>query len=110
MCHSAMSGDMCHSAMSGDMCQSAMSGDMYSAERVELFPDHIVLCHRWHFECAFVCSNVFSDKNTPVIGIKANIHLKPNSKPLYHKSAVIPYAMMQKVDNEIHRLLKKDIM
>ena len=50
--------------------------------------------------------NVFSDQNTPVIEIKANIRVKP----LYYRSRPISYAMTQKVDNEIDRLLKEDII
>ena len=55
----------------------------------------------------YTYSNVFSDQNTPVTGIKANIRVKPNSKPLYYRSRPIPYAMTQKIDNEIDRLFKR---
>ena len=50
----------------------------------------------------YTYSNAFTDQNNPVIRIIANYYY--NSKLQYHRSRPIPYAMTQRIDNEIDRL------
>lgn len=53
---------------------------------------------------------VFADSNTPVKNIKASIYVKDNAIPAYFKARQTPYALLPKVDEEIDRLLKDDII
>ena len=56
----------------------------------------------------YTYSNAFTDQNNPVIRIIANYYY--NSKLQYHRSRPIPYAMTQRIDNEIDRLWEEDII
>ena len=56
-------------------------------------------------------SNVFDpDGNSPIIGVVAKIHVPDNTKPLYFRARPSPYALKNKVDVEIYRLLAEKII
>ena len=56
-------------------------------------------------------SNVFEpDGNSPIKGVVAKIHVTENTKPLYFRARPLPYALKNKVDVEIDRLLTEKII
>ena len=56
-------------------------------------------------------SNVFDpDGNSPIKGVVAKIHVTENTKPLYFRARPLPYALKNKVDVEIDRLLADKII
>ncbi|XP_053383970.1 uncharacterized protein K02A2.6-like [Mercenaria mercenaria] len=52
-------------------------------------------------------SEVFVKNDKPILGFKATIHLKENSKPWFHKARPVPYALKDKVTEEL-KILEKD--
>ena len=55
--------------------------------------------------------NVFDpDGNLPIKGVEAKIHVPENTKPLFFKARPLPYALNNKVDVEIDRLLAEKII
>ena len=56
-------------------------------------------------------SHVFDEvSNSPIKGVVAKIHVPDKTKPLYFRARPLPYALQQKVDDEIDRLLREDII
>ena len=56
-------------------------------------------------------SNVFdTDGNSSIKGVVAKIHVPENTKPLYFRARPLPYALKNKVDVEIDRLLAEKII
>ena len=56
-------------------------------------------------------SNVFDpDGNSPIKRVVAKIHVPENTKPLYFRARPLPYALKNKVDVEIDRLLAEKII
>ncbi|XP_061156017.1 uncharacterized protein K02A2.6-like [Syngnathus typhle] len=53
---------------------------------------------------------VFKEELGTLKGTKATIHVKGNAVPRFFRPRSIPYAMRAKVDEEIDRLLKEDII
>ena len=43
-------------------------------------------------------------------GYKANVTLKPNAVPRFHRPRPVPYALQKKVDNELDRLQQEGIL
>ncbi|KAK7901534.1 hypothetical protein WMY93_018303 [Mugilogobius chulae] len=54
--------------------------------------------------------DVFKEELGTLKGTKATIHIKENAVPRFFRPRSIPYAMRTKVDEEIDRLLKEDII
>ena len=56
-------------------------------------------------------SDVFNTGNKqPVRGVKAKIYVPSDAKPLYYKAIPIQYALREKIDKEIDRLLAEGII
>ena len=43
-------------------------------------------------------------------GVQAKLHLDTQAKPLYFKDCSVPYALRQKVEQELERLEKQDVI
>lgn len=52
-------------------------------------------------------SDVFVKNGKPINGFKATIHLKENNKPWFHKARPVPYALKDKVTEEL-KVLERD--
>jgi len=48
--------------------------------------------------------SVFKEGIGTIKHVTANIMLKPHSNPIFHKPRSVPYALKDKVDQELHRL------
>ena len=53
---------------------------------------------------------VFEDKLGCLKGIKAQIHVGPNAKPVFYRARSIPFALRAKVEKELYRLHAEGIM
>ena len=53
---------------------------------------------------------VFKEEMGTLKGTKATIHVKENASPRFFRPRSVPYAMRAKVDEEIDRLLKEDVI
>lgn len=49
--------------------------------------------------------SVFEAVGPPIVGFQADIVVKPNSTPIFHKSYPVPYALLEKVEQELERLV-----
>ena len=56
-------------------------------------------------------SNVFDPAgNSPIKGVVEKIHVPEHTKPLYFRARTFPYALKNKVDVEIERLLSEKVI
>lgn len=46
----------------------------------------------------------------PIDGFSATIHIKPESKPIFHKAYTVPFGIRDAVDKELDRLVKDKIL
>ena len=53
---------------------------------------------------------VFDEGLGTVLGVKAKIHVNPQTTPLFHKARPVPHALKSKIEAELDRLLKEDII
>lgn len=53
---------------------------------------------------------VFKDKLGTLKGVKAKLHVNPEVKPLFYKARTVPFALREKVEQELERLEKQDII
>jgi len=53
--------------------------------------------------------SVFSDKLGKYNGCKVKLHLKEGAKPVYCKPYPVPYALQEKIEKEINRLVEDDV-
>lgn len=54
--------------------------------------------------------NIISKNNTPIKFFKANIVLKENAIPVFHKPYAVPFALKKDVEDEIQRLCQENIL
>ena len=54
--------------------------------------------------------SVFIPDNKGITGLRAQIKLKSDVKPVFQKSRAVPYAMSEEVEKEYDRLVKADIL
>ncbi len=52
-------------------------------------------------------ADVFQEKLGRVQGVKAKIHVDPKAQPKFYRPRHIPYALRNKVENELDRLVKE---
>ncbi|UYV73167.1 K02A2.6-like, partial [Cordylochernes scorpioides] len=57
-----------------------------------------------------VYKRVFEDKDLPIQGIKGSISLRPNAKPKFFKFRPVPFSIKEKIDKELDRLEKSQII
>ena len=55
-------------------------------------------------------AGLFDTSNSPVKDVQASIHVPSDAKPLYYKARPIPYALTERLDTEIDRLLTDGII
>ena len=55
-------------------------------------------------------SSVFKDELGTLKGVKAKLYVDPQVQPLFFKARSVPYAMRQKVEQELERLEKQDVI
>ena len=55
-------------------------------------------------------NDVFSGKLGKCKQLKANVHLKPEAKPVFHKPRPLPFAIRQKVKNELDSLETRGVL
>ena len=53
---------------------------------------------------------VFADQLGCIEGVKAKLHLKPNSQPKFIKSRNLPFALREKVEAELERLVEAGVI
>ena len=53
---------------------------------------------------------VFKDELGTLKGIEAKLHVDPQAKPLFYKARTVPFALREKVEQELERLEKQDII
>ncbi|KAI4892783.1 hypothetical protein NFI96_006341, partial [Prochilodus magdalenae] len=53
---------------------------------------------------------VFKEELGILLGTKATIHVSPSAQPKFYRSRAVPYAMRAKINAEIDRLLKEEII
>ena len=53
---------------------------------------------------------VFKDELGTLKGIEAKLHVDPQAKPLFYKAHTVPFALREKVEQELERLEKQDII
>ena len=53
---------------------------------------------------------VFKDELGTLKGVKAKLHVDPEAKPLFYKARTVPFALREKVEQELERLEKQDII
>ena len=53
---------------------------------------------------------VFKDKLSTLKGIKAKLHVDPHTKPLFYKALTVPFVLREKVEQELERLEKQDVI
>jgi len=53
--------------------------------------------------------SVFSDKLGKYKGCRVKLHLKEGTKPVYCKPYPVPYALQEKIEKEINRLVEDDV-
>ena len=54
-------------------------------------------------------SHVFEEGIGTMANIKVHIQLKDDAKPRFHKARSVPYALKQKIETELDRLVKEGI-
>ncbi|UYV73881.1 K02A2.6-like [Cordylochernes scorpioides] len=57
-----------------------------------------------------VYKRVFENKDLPIQGIKGSISLRPNAKPKFFKFRPVPFSIKEKIDKELDRLEKSQII
>ncbi|UYV79891.1 hypothetical protein LAZ67_18000994, partial [Cordylochernes scorpioides] len=57
-----------------------------------------------------VYKRVFENKDLPTQGIKGSISLRPNAKPKFFKFRPVPFSIKEKIDKELDRLEKSQII
>ena len=55
-------------------------------------------------------NDVFSGKLGKCKQLKANVHLKPEAKPVFHKPRPLPFAIKQKVKDELYSLETRGVL
>ena len=53
---------------------------------------------------------VFKDELGTLKGVKAKLHVDPVTKPLFYKARMVPFVLQEKVEQELERLEKQDII
>ena len=53
---------------------------------------------------------VFKPDNQGIRDLRASIKVKENAKPVFQKSRPVPYALVEKVEQEYDRLIESDVM
>ena len=53
---------------------------------------------------------VFKDKLGTLKGMKAKLHVDPQAKSLFHKAHTVPFALRDRVELELERLERQDII
>ncbi|UYV61908.1 K02A2.6-like [Cordylochernes scorpioides] len=73
---------------------------------IKTFKKHILACLKF----LYLYKRVFENKDLPIQGIKGSISLRPNAKPKFFKFRPVPFSIKEKIDKELDRLEKSQII
>ena len=60
--------------------------------------------------CACACYILDENRNTTIEGFEANLVLKENASPIFHKACAVPFALTEKFERNLEELVKEGIL